>query len=52
VIDDADRLHDFHRAVGVEILQSPEDKPWGLREYTVKDLYGYVITFGHRLPEV
>jgi catechol 2,3-dioxygenase-like lactoylglutathione lyase family enzyme len=52
VIDDADRLHDFHRVVGVEILQSPEDKPWGLREYTVKDLYGYVITFGHRLPEV
>lgn len=49
VIDNADRLYDFHRSVGVEILQAPEDKPWGLREYTVKDLYGYVITFGHRL---
>lgn len=50
VIDDADRLYDFHRISGVEILQSPEDKPWGLREYTVKDLYGYFLSFGHRLP--
>ena len=49
VIDDADKLYDFHRLVGVEILQTPEDKPWGLREYTVRDLHGYVLTFGHRL---
>lgn len=50
VIGDADAFYEFHRKNGIEILASPEDKPWGLREYVIKDLHGYILTFGHRLP--
>ena len=43
-------LYEFQRANGVEIVQPPGDRPWGLRDYTVRDLHGYALTFGHRLP--
>jgi len=49
VVGDADELHAFHRANGVEVVQPPDDRPWGLRDYTVRDLNGYMLTFGHRL---
>jgi uncharacterized glyoxalase superfamily protein PhnB len=42
-------LYEFQRANCVEIVQPPGDRPWGLRDYTVRDLYGYALTFGHRL---
>jgi catechol 2,3-dioxygenase-like lactoylglutathione lyase family enzyme len=51
VIGDADELHEFQRANGVEVMEPPEDRPYGLRDYTVRDLSGYALTFGHRLPE-
>jgi len=50
VIGDADELYEFHRANGVEIVEAPQDQPYRLREYTVRDLYGYYLSFGHRLP--
>jgi uncharacterized glyoxalase superfamily protein PhnB len=49
VIGDADELCEFQRANGVEIVEPPGDRPWGLRDYTVRDLYGYSLVFGHRL---
>jgi catechol 2,3-dioxygenase-like lactoylglutathione lyase family enzyme len=49
VVGDADELHDFHRSGGVEIAVSPADRPYGLRDYTVRDLYGHRLSFGHRL---
>ena len=51
VIDDADKLYEFHRANGVEIFEPPADKPWGFHDYTVRDLYGHYLVFGHRLQE-
>jgi catechol 2,3-dioxygenase-like lactoylglutathione lyase family enzyme len=48
VVDDADGLHAFHQANGVVILEPPGDRPYGLRDYTVRDDSGYPITFGHR----
>lgn len=51
VVGDADELYEFHRASGVEIVESPADRPWGLRDYRVRDLDGYELKFGHRLPE-
>ena len=47
VIGNADELHEFHRASGVEILVPPGDRPYGLRDYTVRDHHGYRLTFGH-----
>lgn len=49
VVDDADELHEFHRANGVEIVQAPGDREYGIRDYTVRDLYGYHLAFGHRI---
>jgi catechol 2,3-dioxygenase-like lactoylglutathione lyase family enzyme len=49
VVGDADELYEFHGANGVEIVQPPGDRPYGLRDYTIRDLNGYALTFGHRL---
>jgi catechol 2,3-dioxygenase-like lactoylglutathione lyase family enzyme len=49
VVSDAEALYAFHRAAGVEILQEPGDREWDFRDYTVRDLDGYALTFGQRL---
>ena len=49
VVGDADELYEFQRANGVEIVEPPGDRPWGLRDYTVRDLHGYHLVFGHHL---
>ena len=50
VVGDADALYEFQLANAVTILQGPGDRDWGLRDYTVRDLDGNRLTFGHRLP--
>jgi catechol 2,3-dioxygenase-like lactoylglutathione lyase family enzyme len=52
VIGDADELYEFHRAQGVEIVAPPTDEPYGLRDYRVRDLHGYVLGFGHYIYTV
>jgi catechol 2,3-dioxygenase-like lactoylglutathione lyase family enzyme len=47
VVGDADELHEFHRAGGVEIVVPPGDRLYGLRDYRVRDLHGYELSFGH-----
>lgn len=49
VVGDANELHEFQRVKGVEIVEPPEDRPYGLRDYSVRDLYGYGLTFGHHI---
>jgi catechol 2,3-dioxygenase-like lactoylglutathione lyase family enzyme len=49
-IDDADALYAFHRAQGVTVVASLDDRPYGFRDYTVTDLHGYRLTFGHHVP--
>jgi catechol 2,3-dioxygenase-like lactoylglutathione lyase family enzyme len=48
-VGDADELYEFHRGNGVEIAEPIEDRPYGIRDYTVRDLHGYSLTFGHNL---
>lgn len=50
VIGNADELHRFHAASGIEIVDPPGDRPYGLRDYTIRDPYGHRLTFGHH-PE-
>jgi len=50
VVGDADELYEFQRANGVEIVEPPGDRHYGLRDYSVRDLHGYRLSFGHRLP--
>ena len=49
VVDDADALHAYHRETGVEILEPPGDRHYGMRDYRVRDLNGYHLEFGHHL---
>ena len=46
---DVDDLYAFHRGNGVEIAQPIGDRPWHIRDYTVRDLNGYHIVFGQHL---
>jgi len=48
-VDNADELHEFQRANGVEVVQPPGDRHYGIRDYSVRDLNGYELTFGHHL---
>jgi GNAT superfamily N-acetyltransferase len=47
-VEGIDALHDFHRRSGAAIYSLLEAKPWGLREYTVRDLNGHYLRFGQR----
>ena len=47
VVGDADELYAFHHANGVEIVAEPGDREYGLRDYAVRDPFGYVLSFGH-----
>jgi catechol 2,3-dioxygenase-like lactoylglutathione lyase family enzyme len=49
VIANAEELHAFHRENGVEVVEALGDRPWELRDYTIRDINGYLLTFGHRL---
>jgi catechol 2,3-dioxygenase-like lactoylglutathione lyase family enzyme len=48
-IGDADELYEFQRANGVEIVEPPGDRDYGIRDYSVRDLHGYRLTFGHQI---
>jgi catechol 2,3-dioxygenase-like lactoylglutathione lyase family enzyme len=50
MVGDADELHAFHRAGGVTVIVEPGDRDYGIRDYTILDLDGNRLTFGHRLP--
>jgi catechol 2,3-dioxygenase-like lactoylglutathione lyase family enzyme len=49
MVEDADELFAFHQANGVEIVQPPTDQPYQIRDYVIRDLHGYYLSFGHRL---
>ena len=49
LVSDADQLYEFHRANGVEITQEIDDRPYGIRDYAIRDPHGYHIVFGHHL---
>ena len=49
LVGDADQLYEFHRANGVEVAQEIGDREYGIRDYVVRDLNGYYLSFGHHL---
>jgi len=46
-VNDADRLHAEFSQKGAEVLGDPEDQPYGIREFLVRDPDGHVLAFGH-----
>ena len=45
VQDDVAVLYERHRSAGAGIVSPLENKPWGVREYTVRDCNGYHVRF-------
>lgn len=52
VVGDAEELFDFHKANGVTIVEAPEDRDYGLRDYRVRDPWGNELGFGHYIYSV
>lgn len=48
-VGNADALYEFQRGNGVEVVIPPGDRDYGIRDYRIRDLYGYELTFGHHL---
>ncbi len=48
-INDLDLMYERALANGVEITKSPENYPWGMREFNANDLNGYKIRFGQHV---
>jgi predicted enzyme related to lactoylglutathione lyase len=44
---DLDATYEELMSLGAQIVEPPETKPWGLRQFTVKDLDGNVFYFHH-----
>jgi ribosomal protein S18 acetylase RimI-like enzyme len=44
-VEDVNGLHALHLERGAMIVSPIEDKPWGKREYTVRDINGYHLRF-------
>jgi len=49
VVGDADQLYEFQRANGVEVAEENGDRAYGIRDYVVRDLNGYYLSFGQHL---
>jgi catechol 2,3-dioxygenase-like lactoylglutathione lyase family enzyme len=44
-VEDLPALHAQHLAAGAPVIEPMENKPWGIREYTVRDCNGYHLRF-------
>jgi len=38
-----DDIYNEYLAREIEVLTKPTDEPWGIREFTIKDINGYLI---------
>ncbi|HET9232331.1 MAG TPA: VOC family protein [Vitreimonas sp.] len=46
-VNDADALHAEFQMKGADIVCTPEDMPYMMREFQVRDLDGHLLGFGH-----
>jgi uncharacterized glyoxalase superfamily protein PhnB len=51
-VSDADALHREFRVSGAEVVCEPEDQPYDMREFLVRDPDGHVLAFGHNIAVV
>ena len=48
-VSDADALCAEFRAAGANIVRPPENQYYGVRDFEVRDIDGYLLCFGHHL---
>lgn len=47
LVENADEIYSFYKSQGVEIIQQIESKPWGVREFTFRDINGHMFRVAH-----
>lgn len=52
LVDDVDGHFEHARAAGAVIVAEPQDRPWGLRQYTAEDPEGHRWEFSQFLRDV
>ena len=50
-VNDADALHAEFQGKGADIVCAPEDQPYTMREFQVRDLDGHLLGFGHDISK-
>lgn len=48
---DVDVTYEKLKESGADIIDDIENKPWGLRQFTIKDLNGHIFHIHHDLPK-
>ncbi len=46
-VENADALYAIYRERGAEIVEKLANKPWGMREFTIRDPNGHYFRIGH-----
>lgn len=46
-VDDVDGFYKRPVAAGAEVLKTPTDEPWGMREMALRSTYGHRFMLGH-----
>ena len=49
-VNDVDIVHAAYLEAGANVIEAPNDKPWGMREFLVEDLDGNVLRIVSELP--
>ncbi len=49
-VSDADAEYSRLCALGVDIVEPPQDKPWGERHFLVRDPNGVLVCIAHKIP--
>jgi uncharacterized glyoxalase superfamily protein PhnB len=52
VVDDPDGHYERAKAAGAEIIRELENMDYGSREYSARDLEGYIWSFGTYAPDM
>ncbi|HET7662447.1 MAG TPA: VOC family protein [Rhodanobacteraceae bacterium] len=50
-IDDVDALYGEYQRSGAQFIQTPADKPWGMREFGVRTIDGHRLMFGQAIGD-
>lgn len=50
-VENIDALYERYREESLDLLDEPEGKPWGMRQFTMRDLNGYHLHFGQWDPK-
>lgn len=48
-VSDAEITYSMHRTNGAEIIEPLSDRPWGARQYVIKELNGYHLKWAQPL---